>query len=65
MEPDKSPGPDGFTTCSSKFYWKIIKNDLHIMIQNSQSYNNIGGSTNSVFLALIPKEKESYFLRPF
>jgi hypothetical protein len=57
MEPDKAPGPDGFTARFIKVCWKIIKNDLHIMIQKSQSCSKIGGSTNSAFLALIPKEK--------
>jgi hypothetical protein len=57
MEPDKAPGPDGFTARFIKVCWKIIKNDLHRMIQKSQSCNKIGGSTNSAFLALIPKEK--------
>jgi hypothetical protein len=57
MEPDKAPGPDGFTTRFIKVCWKIIKNDLHRMIQKSQSCSKIGGSTNSAFLALIPKEK--------
>jgi hypothetical protein len=57
MDPDKAPGPDGFTTRFIKVCWKIIKNDLHRMIQKSQSCSKIGGSTNSAFLALIPKEK--------
>ena len=30
------------------------------MIKKSQSYSKIGGSTNSAFLALIPKEKEAH-----
>jgi hypothetical protein len=57
MEPDKAPGLDGFTTRFIKVCWKIIKHDLHRMIQKSQFCNKIGGSTNSAFLALIPKEK--------
>ena len=50
MNPDKAPGPDGF---SSRFYtacWDIIKKDLIKMVKKSQSCSKIGGSTNSSFL---------------
>jgi len=32
MEDDKSPGPNGFTTCFLKVCWDIIKRDLHRII---------------------------------
>jgi exonuclease III len=57
MHPDKAPGPDGYT---ARFYiqcWNIIKKDLCKMVKKSQNCNKLGGSTNSSFLALIPKEK--------
>ena len=57
MNPDKAPGPDGFT---ARFYtacWEIIQKDLTKMVMKSQRCSKIGGSTNSSFLALIPKEK--------
>ena len=57
MNPDKAPGPDGFT---ARFYttcWDIIQKDLVKMVRKSQNCSKIGGSTNSSFLALIPKEK--------
>jgi hypothetical protein len=57
MNPDKARRPDGFT---GRFYiacWDIIQKDLVRMVRNSQNYSKIGGSTNSSFLALIPKEK--------
>jgi ribonuclease HI len=57
MHPDKAPGPDGFTP---RFYihcWDIIKKDLSKMVMRAQVCNKLGGSTNSAFLALIPKEK--------
>ena len=57
MEPDKAPGPDGFMNRFLKICWKTIKNDLHKMVIKSQTCNKIGGSTNSAFLVLIPKEK--------
>jgi hypothetical protein len=57
MNPDKSPGPDGFTARFFQHCWAIIKSDLTKMIRRSQSSSKLGGSTNSTFLALIPKEK--------
>ena len=55
MEPDKAPSPDGFTARFLKSYWKIVKKDMVRMVRKSQNCNKIGGSTNSAFLALIPK----------
>ena len=57
MKPDSAPGPDGFTTRFFTSCWPIIKYDLLRMIRYSQKTNKLGGSTNSSFLALIPKEK--------
>ena len=57
MEPDKAPGTDGFT---ARFYissWDTIKTDLYRMVKKAQNCSKLGGSTNSSFLALIPKEK--------
>ena len=55
MKPDSAPGPDGFTARFFSCCWSIIKIDLLKMVRYSQVINNIGGSTNSSFLALIPK----------
>jgi exonuclease III len=57
MEPDKAPGPDGFTARFLQTCWQIVEKDLYKMILKSQNCQKIGGSTNSSFLALIPKEK--------
>ena len=57
MKPDSAPGPDCFTTRFFTSCWSIIKYDLLKMVRNSQLVNRLGGSTNSSFLALIPKEK--------
>ena len=59
MEEDKAPGPDGFIARLLKFHWDIVYKYLHKMVMKSQNCNNIGGSTNSGFLALIPKEKDA------
>ena len=57
MKPDSAPGPDGFTTRFFTCCWAIIKYDLLKMIRYSQKTSKLGGSTNSSFMALIPKEK--------
>lgn len=57
MEPDKAPGPDGFTARFFQSCWSSINKDLLRMVRKSQSCSKIGGSTNSAFLALLPKEK--------
>ena len=59
MEDDRAPGPYGYNANFIKLCWDIIKNDLLKMVSKSQRCNKIGGSTNSAFLALIPKEKEA------
>lgn len=57
MEPDKAPGPDGFSARFLQNCWQIVEKDLCRMVQKSQACQKIGGSTNSAFLAHIPKEK--------
>eukprot|EP00253_Pinus_taeda_P027195 PITA_27195 len=56
MDSDKAPGPDGFTIHFYKVCWDIIKNDLQKMIRGFMSKAKVGGSTNSTYLALIPKD---------
>jgi hypothetical protein len=56
MNPDKVPSPDGFIAHFYKNCWGIIKKYLVRMIQYVQKMTKIGGSTNSTFLALIPKD---------
>lgn len=57
MDPNKAPRPDGFSTRFLQDCWLIIEKELLKMVQKSQNTQKIGGSTNSAFLALIPKEK--------
>jgi len=59
MEDNRAPGSDGYNANFIKICWDIIKNDLLKMVSKSQRCSTIGGSTNSAFLALIPKEKEA------
>lgn len=56
MEPNKAPGPDGFSIHFYRICWDIIKFDLLRMIKGFENKAKVGGGTNSTFLALIPKE---------
>ena len=56
MEPDMAPGPDGFSIHFYRLCWEIIKSDFMRMVKAFQQKFKVGGSTNSTFLALIPKE---------
>eukprot|EP00253_Pinus_taeda_P005327 PITA_05327 len=56
MDPDKAPGPDGFSIHFYRICWEIIKFDLFRMIRGVLKKARMGGGTKSTFLALIPKE---------
>eukprot|EP00253_Pinus_taeda_P027605 PITA_27605 len=56
MEPDKAPGPDGFSAHFYRACWTIIKSDLLRMAKDFHKKAKVGGSTKSTFLSLIPKE---------
>eukprot|EP00253_Pinus_taeda_P032639 PITA_32639 len=56
MDPDKAPGPDGFSIHFYRICWEIIKFDLFRMIRGVLRKAKMGGGTKSTFLALIPKE---------
>eukprot|EP00253_Pinus_taeda_P001699 PITA_01699 len=56
MQPDKAPGPDGFSIHFYRLCWEIIKSDLLRMIHGFLRKAKVGGGINSTFLALIPKE---------
>jgi hypothetical protein len=65
MEPDKSPGLDGFSINFYRNCWEIIKIDLLRMIKEFQQKSKVRGSVNSKFLALIPKEANLVSLNKF
>ena len=56
MESDKAPGLDGFSFHFYKVCWNIIKTYLLRMVKAFQQKYKVGGSINSTFLSLIPKE---------
>ena len=55
LHPDKAPGLDGFPIHFYRMFWPLIKKDLMHLI-SWMSKGKMGGSTNSTFLSLIPKE---------
>ena len=56
MQPDKAPGPDGFSIHFFRICWPVIKYDLLRMISSFLGKDKVGDCTNSTFLALIPKD---------
>jgi len=65
MDPDKSPGPDGFSIIFYRSLWSTIKRDLRKMLNYTLQKKKLGGATNSTFLALIPKESNPSNLSRF
>jgi hypothetical protein len=56
LEPNKAPGLDGFSISFYRYFWELIKFDMKRMLQYTQRSCKLGGSMNTSFLALIPKE---------
>eukprot|EP00253_Pinus_taeda_P033369 PITA_33369 len=56
LQPDKSPGPDGFPINFYRDHWQLIRKYLLKILRGIQRKGKMGGFTNSTFLALIPKE---------
>ncbi|XP_026446086.1 uncharacterized protein LOC113346789 [Papaver somniferum] len=55
MDPDRSPGPDGFSGCLYRACWNIIKEDVIQAIQFCWRRRYIPKGLNSNFLVLLPK----------
>ena len=64
LHSDKAPGPDGFPTCFYRTFWSLIKKYLMHLISWMEK-GNMGGATNSTFLALIPKEPNPTSIKKF
>ena len=64
LHPDKALGPDGFPICFYRIFWHLIKKDLMRLISWMEK-DNMGGATNSTFLALIPKEHNPTSIKKF
>ncbi|XP_026416501.1 uncharacterized protein LOC113311934 [Papaver somniferum] len=55
MDPDSSPGPDGFSGCFYRACWKIIQYDVVQAVQFCWRRKFIPKGLNSNFLVLLPK----------
>lgn len=55
MEPDKSPGSDGFPPNFFQQNWEIVGNDPTKMIQTFFETGHISKEMNASFISLIPK----------
>ncbi|XP_026459399.1 uncharacterized protein LOC113360063 [Papaver somniferum] len=57
MDPNSSPGPDGFSGCFYKSCWHIIHKDIVQVIQLCWKRRFIPKGLNSNFLVLLPKSE--------
>lgn len=65
LNPDKSPGPDGFNGAFFKAFWDIIGMDLVRAIQSIFLGNNLLRQVNDTFVTLVPKVKNASSLDQF
>ena len=56
VKTDSAPGSDGFSIHFYRICGTVIRKDLLRMVKYFQAKAKVGGSINSTFLALIPKE---------
>lgn len=57
MNPDKSPGPDGFPTSFFQKCWSFIREEVTGALEGMKNSGNILKEINNTFLALIPRRK--------
>jgi len=56
LQPDKDPGPDGFSIAFYCSFSLLLEKYLLNMIRRVFRKKKMGGFTSSTYLALIPKE---------
>jgi hypothetical protein len=59
MQNGKSLGPDGYTVEFFKSFYDLLKDDLLLLVRESQREGKIYGPLNATFLCLIPKKQNS------
>lgn len=52
---NKAPSPDGLTIYFFKACWKVVTQDVFVVIEESRDSSTILKALNSNFIALIPK----------
>lgn len=55
IDPNNSPGPDGFNGFYIRAFWEFIKTDIKIFLEKFQDSGEIPQGLNVSFIALIPK----------
>lgn len=65
LNPDKSPGPDGFNGAFFREFWEIIGVDLVKAVQSIFLGDNLLLEVNATFVTLIPKTKGARQLTEF
>jgi len=65
MDPDKSPGPDGFNAFFFQSYWDIIREDTTKAVLNFFQTGKLLKEVNHTFVTLIPKVANSSRLSDF
>eukprot|EP00253_Pinus_taeda_P007097 PITA_07097 len=55
MKNGKAPGSDGFNVYFFKAYWRIVKQDILEVVEDSRRFKTVLKALNESFIALIPK----------
>lgn len=64
-DPEKSPGPDGFSFAFYQKAWSIINDDFLLMFRLFEKGGQMLREINHTFLTLVPKKKNSLELHDF
>ncbi|GJZ69586.1 RNA-directed DNA polymerase, eukaryota, reverse transcriptase zinc-binding domain protein [Tanacetum coccineum] len=62
---DKSPGPDRFTFGFYRRFWKVIENDVVVVVKHFFQFRVIPKGFNSSFIALILKIPDAKMVKDF
>ncbi|GJY36025.1 RNA-directed DNA polymerase, eukaryota [Tanacetum coccineum] len=62
---NKSPGPDGFSFEFYRKYWKLIDQEVFLVVSEFFSNGVIPRGCNSSFIALIPKYQDAKVVKDF
>lgn len=61
----KAPGPDGFSFGFIKRYWDRLEDDLVAFVMHYHSHLNIPKGCNASIFIVIPKVRDTKFVRDF
>eukprot|EP00253_Pinus_taeda_P009251 PITA_09251 len=59
LQNGKAPGPDGFNVDFFKACWKIVKQDILEVVEDSIRSRSVLKALNNYFIALIPKKEKA------